>query len=594
MDSLINGDPIEILHVDDDTQFLYLLKELLETSDHSFNIHSSSSAEEALELLKQRHFDFIISDYMMPGMMGIEFAQHVRRERDTPLIIYTGHGTAELAERAYDAGVDDFMSKSLDSAGIKTLSKRILMMVGNHRAGLALRESEARYKSMVENSLNGVLIARFSEPHLVFVNQTLAEMLGYTADEMMGFSQRQILELVHEEDREKLYKSFEESFEGRHPPVRLYCRIYRKDKSVILMEMSSNIVVYKGEPAVQATFLDVTERELEERTLRESEEMYRSLFELAPDGIITFNLKGFITSANPAYFRITGFKEEQIIGRHFMKIGVSRVRDIPKYLELFAALVRGEQPPPIEFPFIHSDGSLRWGEGHYALIKVRGKREVIATARDITDRRNADEKLKVVGKLARHDIRNKMSIIGGYISLLKMKANEEQAVKESVNEIYKAMDQISMIMDFAADYERLDSEKKKQIDVSTSFETACSMFDLGEIQVENRCKGLTVSADSLLNRIFYNFIDNSLRHGEKVRNIQLYSEIENKLKIVYEDDGVGIPWNKKRKLFSKSLEDEGIHGLILISRIVESYGWSIKEEGKPGKGVRFVLETSLT
>jgi len=120
VDSLIKGDPIEILHVDDDTQFLYLLKELLETSDHSFNVHSSSSAEEALEILKQRHFDFIISDYMMPGMMGIEFAQLVRRERDTPLIIYTGHGTAELAERAYQAGVDDFMSKSLDSAGIKT------------------------------------------------------------------------------------------------------------------------------------------------------------------------------------------------------------------------------------------------------------------------------------------------------------------------------------------------------------------------------------------------------------------------------------------------------------------------------------------
>jgi len=594
VDSLIKGDPIEILHVDDDTQFLYLLKELLETSDHSFNVHSSSSAEEALEILKQRHFDFIISDYMMPGMKGIEFAQLVRRERDTPLIIYTGHGTAELAERAYQAGVDDFMSKSLDSAGIKTLSKRILMMVGNHRAGLALRESEARYKSIVENSLNGVLIARFSEPHLVFVNQRLAEMLGYTVDELLGFSERQILGLVHDDDRDMLYKSFEESFKGRHPPVRLKCRIHRKDKSEILMEMSSTIVIYKGEPTVQATFLDVTEREREDRALRESEEMYKSLVELAPDGILTFDLKGFITSANPAYFMITGYKEEDIIGKHFTRVGAARIRDIPKYFELFTALLRGEHPPPIEFTFIHSDGSQRWGEAHYAPIKVKGKREIIAIARDITDRRSADEKLKVVGKLARHDVRNKMSIIGGYVSLLKMKANEEQAVKESVCEISKAVDQISTIMDFAADYERLGSEKKKQIDVSASFGSARSMFDLGEIRVENRCMGLTVSADSLLDRIFYNFIDNSLRHGEKVRNIRLYSEVGETLKIIYEDDGVGIPWNKKRKLFSNSLEDKGIHGLTLISRIVESYGWRINEEGRPGKGVRFVLETSLT
>ena len=226
------------------------------------------------------------------------------------------------------------------------------------------------------------------------------------------------------------------------------------------------------------------------------------------------------------------------------------------------------------------------------MVNVRGKRELLAIARDITDRRNADEKLKVVGKLARHDIRNKMSIIGGYVSLLKAKASEEKAVKESVDEITKAVDQISMIMDFAADYERLGSEKKTQIDVSASFESACSMFDLREIRVENRCQGLTVSADSLLNRIFYNFIDNSLRHGERVRNIRMYSEMGKTLMIVYEDDGVGIPWNRKRKLFSNSMEDEGIHGLILISRIVESYGWSIKEEGKHGRGVRFVLETS--
>ncbi len=594
VDALINGDPINILHVDDDTQFLYLLKELLETFDKSYNVHSSSSAEEALGLLKDRHFDFIISDYMMPGMKGIEFAQLVRRERNTPLIIYTGHGSAELAERAYEAGVDDFMNKSLDSAGIRTLSKRILMMVSNHRAGLALRESEARYKSIVENSLNGVLIARFAEPHLVFVNQTLADMLGYTVEEVLGFDQQQVLGLVHEDDREKMYSSFEERFKGKRPSVRFKCKIIRKDRTVILLEMSSNIVVYKGEPAVQATFLDVTEREKEDRTLRDSEEKYKSLVELAPDGIITFNLMGFVTSANSAYYRLTGFNEEEMIGKHFTKIGAARIRDLPKYIDIFASLVRGEHPASIEFPFLRKDGSHGWGESHFALIKIKGKREVIAIARDITNRRNADEKLKVVGKLARHDMRNKMAIIGGYVSLLKMRPHEEETAKESIREIDNAVDQIAMIMDFTADYERLGSEDRKPIDVAASFNSACSMFDLTEVLVENQCKGLVVSADSLLSRIFYNFIDNSMRHGENVKNIRLYSEKGKTSKIIYEDDGVGIPRNKKKNLFDNNMEEKGIHGLILISRIVESYGWKIREEGRPGKGVKFVLEAPLT
>jgi signal transduction histidine kinase len=56
---------------------------------------------------------------------------------------------------------------------------------------------------------------------------------------------------------------------------------------------------------------------------------------------------------------------------------------------------------------------------------------------------------------------------------------------------------------------------------------------------------------------------------------------------------MGIPRNRKRKLFESNMEEEGIHGLILISRIVETYGWKIREEGKPGEGVRFVLEAPL-
>ena len=262
---------------------------------------------------------------------------------------------------------------------------------------------------------------------------------------------------------------------------------------------------------------------------------------------------------------------------------------------MFAALIRGEQPPSFEFQFLHKDGQMGWGESHFALINIKGKRQILAIARDITNRRNADEKLKVVGKLARHDMRNKVAIIAGYVSLLKMRPEDERTVKESIKEIDDAVDQIGMIMDFAADYEKLGSEDKKPVDVEACFKSACSMFDLGGVLVENQCTGLSVSADSLLNRIFYNFIDNSLRHGGNVSKIRLSWRKGKNLQIVYEDDGVGVPRNRKRKLFETDLEEEGgIHGLTLISRIVESYGWMIKEEGRPGKGAKFVLEAPLT
>ena len=145
------------------------------------------------------------------------------------------------------------------------------------------------------------------------------------------------------------------------------------------------------------------------------------------------------------------------------------------------------------------------------------------------------------------------------------------------------------IQHFAADYERLGIEEKRPIKLSESFRTALSMFSVSGIEVDDRCEEVVVLADSMISRIFYNFIDNSLKHGVKVSKISLYVEEEEGLKIIYEDNGVGIPAEKKKRIFEGEIEKTGVHGLNLINKIIESYGWTIREEGKPGEGVKFVI-----
>jgi signal transduction histidine kinase len=98
-----------------------------------------------------------------------------------------------------------------------------------------------------------------------------------------------------------------------------------------------------------------------------------------------------------------------------------------------------------------------------------------------------------------------------------------------------------------------------------------------------------VQADSLLHRVFYTFIDNTLKHGGEVSEIILYTEKNGILKIIYQDNGIGISDKKKRTILKDDIEKTGAHGLTLISRIIKSYGWTIKEEGERGKGVKFVI-----
>ncbi|MDI6905517.1 MAG: ATP-binding protein [Candidatus Bathyarchaeia archaeon] len=107
----------------------------------------------------------------------------------------------------------------------------------------------------------------------------------------------------------------------------------------------------------------------------------------------------------------------------------------------------------------------------------------------------------------------------------------------------------------------------------------------------NDCRGLTVLADSLLRQLFYNLIDNSLKYGEKISRIRVYYEETGKdqLKLVYEDDGVGIPKAEKEKIFREGYGKGTGYGLYLIEKMCEVYGWTIRETGKPDKGAEFTI-----
>jgi signal transduction histidine kinase len=225
---------------------------------------------------------------------------------------------------------------------------------------------------------------------------------------------------------------------------------------------------------------------------------------------------------------------------------------------------------------------------------------IVAMYKDISDLKNAEkrmdvmnEKLRVVGGLTRHDIRNKLTAVAGNAYLLRKRFASEPNAIECLESIETAVQESERIFDFASAYERLGIEQLAYVDAKKILDEAVTLFpDLKGVKIVNECGGLTVLADSLLRQLFYNLIDDSLKYGEKLTQIRIrYEESEGQLKLVYEDDGVGISKDVKAKLFTEGFttgKGSG-YGLYLIRRMMDVYGWTIDETGVPGKGAKFTI-----
>jgi PAS domain S-box-containing protein len=133
-------------------------------------------------------------------------------------------------------------------------------ITGRKLAEEAVRESEEKYRVLVEQSLQGIVVVQGMPPGLVFANRAMADMLGYTVDELLLLSAEQVQALIHADDRKLFFERYRDRVAGKSAPGRYEVRTVRKDGAVRWIEMSASRIEFGGEPAVQAAFVDVTDR----------------------------------------------------------------------------------------------------------------------------------------------------------------------------------------------------------------------------------------------------------------------------------------------------------------------------------------------
>ena len=340
-----------------------------------------------------------------------------------------------------------------------------------------------------------------------------------------------------------------------------------------------------------------------EEALRISEERFRKLFIDNPEPAVCLDQSFHILDVNPRFAALFGYSLDEIKGKRINDVVVPKEK-----MEEAEMLDRKAMNGLVYHDSVRKtkDGSLIPVSMSAAPLIVNDQLlGYVAVYKDISELKKKEhelaiinEKLHVVGGLTRHDVRNKLSAIVGNAYLAKKELAGNGKVLGYLGEIETAVNHVVEIFDFAKTYEMLGVEELAYVDVEKAVNDTVSLFpSLKDIKVMNDCHGLTVLADSLLRQLFYNLIDNSLKHGEKVSQIRVHHE-EGKdgLKLFYEDDGVGVPQGVRPRLFAEGYttgKGSG-YGLYLVKRMMNVYGWTIQETGTQSKGAKFVMTIPKT
>ncbi|MGV8108825.1 MASE3 domain-containing protein [Methanospirillum sp.] len=334
------------------------------------------------------------------------------------------------------------------------------------------------------------------------------------------------------------------------------------------------------------------------RNLSESEKKYRGLFENMDEGIAVFSLifqdnkavDYLFSDLNLQYAQMMGTDPDQLIGKTGKEIYNTAP---PPHIQQFEKIARDGIS---ERFIVFYKPELKY----YAISAFSmGKNTIATVVADITAMKvsegaliRANQKLQLLSQITRHDINNDLSLAYASIDLIKNRLPEEPEVDQYFSYLRESIDAINSKISFTRNYEQMGTQKptwhlvRKVVD-----DVHVSNPRFSNIKLNNNLGDLKIFADMMLQKVFANLMDNSVRHGETVTSISLSYEVsETGCHIYYEDNGVGISPKSRVSLFEPGYGATHGFGLFLIKEILLLTGIGIYEDGKDGKGVRFVLQ----
>lgn len=258
----------------------------------------------------------------------------------------------------------------------------------NKQAEKDLKESENKYRNLVETAQDGICILQDSK--VKFFNTGLEKMWGGTREEIINtpFSN-----YIHPDEVQKLTEYYKKRLSNQGVPSIYQTKLLHKDGHEVYAEISASLITYEGKPAALIVIRDVTEFREANEAIKENEQRLKILFESAPDAYYLHDFKGVFLDGNKQAEKLMGYKKEYLIGKSFLNLKLLSGKEMLRATKVLMKNVQGKSTGPDEFILNRKDGNEVQVEISTHPVKIKNKRVILGIARNISKRKKTEETL---------------------------------------------------------------------------------------------------------------------------------------------------------------------------------------------------------
>ena len=513
------------------------------------------------------------------------------------------------------------------------LEERVAQRTAQLEAALAeLRDSEERFRATFEQAAVGMAHVG-ADGRWLRVNNKLCEITGYPREELLG---RTFQDITHPDDLQKDLDHLHRLLAGEISTYSTEKRYFRKDRSVVWINLTvSTIGDASGHLKYFITIVeDITERKKAEEALSHSEKRYRAVVEQSAEGLylVDGDTKR-ILETNPALQNMLGYTADELRGMELHEIVAHDRKSVEANIE---RTLREGWRFIRERRYRRKDGSVVDVEIAASTINYGGKQVICAAIRDITERKRAEEEIRLLNEQLEqrvrqrtaqleeanrelesfsysvsHDLRAPIRHIGGFAQMLRQRAEPslDETSLRYLNTIVRATDRAGTLIDDLLSFSRMTRTEMRPsvVDMNRFLREVLSdlSFETNGRDIDWRIGELSeVRGDpSMLRLVLQNLLSNALkytRHRDQAVIEVGSTEGEGEVVFCVRDNGVGFDEAYADKLFgvfqrlhaSEEFEGTGI-GLATVARIVHRHGGRVWAKGRVGEGATFYFSLPL-
>jgi len=454
------------------------------------------------------------------------------------------------------------------------------------KAEIALKQSEERYRLLVENSTD-IIYKTDKKGYYKFVNQAFIKTTKYNNNEILSMN---CMDLVPKEYRKKVRSFYLNQMDKRKAIEQFEVPVITKDKKIIWVNQLSRLEKNDNGKISGFTFTarDVTEKREAEIALKSSEERYRGLFYNLTDAIILVNEKNDILDMNPASYKLFGLNNKS--KKELNLYDFISKNDIPNAKTKSKELREKGEVKNFEVNIIDAKGKHKIVElssnAVYIEGKFKGSRDIL---RDITEKKITNNELvqslkekEVLLKEVHHRVKNNLQVISSILNLQSTYINDEKTLsilRESQNRV-KSMSFIHESLYRTKDFNSIDfSEYIERLSKNMVYSYQYSKNRiLLKLDIDKVFLSLDISIPCglIINELLSNALKYAFPENKKGKILISVKEAKKaRIEIKVEDNGVGFPKDIDIK------KGESL-GMLLVNTLVEQIDGNIKVRSKEG------------